>query len=95
MANVQPTTAPRPGDQGRPQADVFRDVARVINAVRPAVQADGGDVELVDLSAEGEVSIRLHGACVGCPSSEMTLREGIEQNVRRNVPEVTGVVAVE
>ena len=63
--------------------------------VRPSIQADGGDVELVDVSADGLVRIRLHGACVGCPSSSMTLREGIERNIRDHVPEVTGVEALE
>ncbi len=76
-------------------ADVFRRVARVLNKVRPSIQADGGDVELVDVSADGLVRIRLHGACVGCPSSSMTLREGIERNVRDHVPEVRAVEAVD
>lgn len=76
-------------------AEVFRRVARVLNAVRPSIQADGGDVELVDISADGLVRIRLHGACVGCPSSSMTLREGIEKNIREHVPEVTSVQAIE
>ncbi|MCA9293832.1 MAG: NifU family protein [Phycisphaerales bacterium] len=77
------------------QADAFRDVARVLNAVRPMIQADGGDVELVDLTPEGVVRIRWRGACVGCPSSEMTLREGIERNLRVHVPAVAGVEAVD
>jgi Fe-S cluster biogenesis protein NfuA len=76
-------------------AEVFRRVARVLNKVRPSIQADGGDVELVDIAADGLVRIRLHGACVGCPSSSMTLREGIERNIREHVPEVTGVEAIE
>ena len=72
----------------------FRDVARVINALRPMIQADGGDVELVDLTPEGVVRIRWQGACIGCPSSEMTLREGLERNLRQHVPIVAGVEAV-
>jgi Fe-S cluster biogenesis protein NfuA len=76
-------------------ADIFRRVARVLNKVRPSIQADGGDVELVDVSVDGLVRIRLHGACVGCPSSSMTLREGIERNVRDHVPEVSAVEAIE
>ncbi|MFG0294078.1 MAG: NifU family protein [Phycisphaerales bacterium JB065] len=76
-------------------AEVFRRVARVLNAVRPSIQADGGDVELVDVSADGLVRIRLHGACVGCPSSPMTLREGIERNIREHVPEVSSVIAID
>ncbi|TVQ60605.1 MAG: NifU family protein [Phycisphaerales bacterium] len=76
--------------------DQTRDrVARVLNAIRPAIQADGGDVELVEITPDGVVSIRLHGACVGCPSSNMTLQVGIERNLREHVPEITGVRAVE
>ncbi|MEX2218506.1 MAG: NifU family protein [Phycisphaerales bacterium] len=70
-------------------------VARAITLIRPAVQSDGGDVELVEVTAEGVVRIRLHGACVGCPSSEATLRVGIERNLRAHIPEVRGVEAVE
>lgn len=67
---------------------------RILNLIRPAVQDDGGDIELVDITDEGLVRIRLHGACVGCPSSSMTLRIGIEQNLREHVPEISGVVQV-
>ncbi|MEO1535889.1 MAG: NifU family protein, partial [Planctomycetota bacterium] len=49
-------------------------VVRILNLIRPAVQDDGGDIELVDVTEDGLVRIRLHGACVGCPSSSMTLR---------------------
>jgi len=91
-ANASPP-APAPGPIDVPTT--FRRVAKVINAIRPAIQADGGDVELVDVTARGVVRIRLHGACVGCPSSAITLTEGIEQNVRANVPEVTEIEAVD
>ena len=70
-------------------------VAKVINLIRPAVQSDGGDLELVGVTIEGIVQIRLHGACVGCPSSTMTLQVGIERNLKAHVPEVKGVEAVE
>jgi len=69
-------------------------VARVINLIRPAVQSDGGDVELVEVTPEGIVRIRLHGACVGCPSSTMTLQVGIERNLKTHIPEVRAVEAV-
>jgi Fe-S cluster biogenesis protein NfuA len=69
-------------------------VQGVINLIRPAVQADGGDIELVDVSGDGVVQIRFHGACHGCPSSTMTLQMGIERNLREKVPEVTQVVPV-
>ena len=70
-------------------------VQGVINLIRPAVQADGGDIELVDVSSAGVVQIRFHGACHGCPSSTMTLQMGIERNLRETVPEVTSVVPVQ
>jgi Fe-S cluster biogenesis protein NfuA len=69
-------------------------VQNVLNLIRPAVQADGGDVELVDVNPEGVVQIRFHGACHGCPSSTMTLQMGIERNLREKVPEVTQVIPV-
>lgn len=70
-------------------------VAMVLEAIRPAIQSDGGDIELVEVTDGGVVRIRLHGACVGCPSSTMTLRIGIEQNLKDNVDGVTRVEAVE
>ena len=69
-------------------------VEQVLERVRPYLVADGGDIELVDVTDEGVVHIRFHGECVGCPSSSMTLQHGIEKNVRSRVPEITGVVAV-
>lgn len=70
-------------------------VAEVIELIRPAVQDDGGDVELLAVTAEGEVQIRFLGACVGCPSSEITLRELILRHLRDRVPEISTVVAVD
>ncbi len=69
-------------------------VQEVLNQVRPALQADGGDVELVDVSAEGIVSVRLTGACGSCPMSTMTLKMGIEKTLMENIPEVKEVVQV-
>jgi Fe-S cluster biogenesis protein NfuA len=78
-----------------PSGGTVRDrVQNVINLIRPAVQADGGDIELVDVSPAGVVQIRFHGACHGCPSSTMTLQMGIERNLREKVPEVTQVIPV-
>ena len=65
-----------------------------LDLVRPAVQDDGGDVELVDVKGT-TVHIRFKGACIGCPSSEMTLRHGIERHLVRRVPGVEKVVAIE
>jgi Fe-S cluster biogenesis protein NfuA len=75
-------------------ASVLERVRGVIELIRPAVQADGGDIELVDVAPDGVVQIRFHGACHGCPSSKMTLQYGIERNLRDKVPEVTRVIPV-
>lgn len=74
--------------------EFHNEVARVINLIRPAMQADGGDVELVGVTDEGVVQIRFHGACVGCPSSELTLRTGIERNLKERLPGVKGIQTV-
>jgi Fe-S cluster biogenesis protein NfuA len=70
-------------------------IEEVLASIRPAIQADGGDVELiqVDVSA-GTVKVRLMGACESCPISMMTLKEGIETRVKRAVPEIVEVTAV-
>ncbi len=70
-------------------------VQRVLQLIRPAVQADGGDLELVNVTPEGVAEIRFHGACVGCPSSGITLQVGIERNLKANIPEIKGVRAVQ
>jgi Fe-S cluster biogenesis protein NfuA len=69
-------------------------VQEVINLIRPAVQADGGDIELVDVLTDGTVNVRFHGACHGCPSSTMTLHHGIERNLRERLPQITRVLPV-
>ena len=69
-------------------------VAESLATVRPGLQADGGDVELVDVDDEGVVSVRLTGACRGCPMSQMTLQMGIERVLKEQVPEVERVEAV-
>ncbi len=68
-------------------------VEDVLTTVRPMRQADGGDVELVEVS-DGIVKVRLQGACGTCPMAQMTLKMGIEQELKRKVPEVKSVVAV-
>lgn len=69
-------------------------VVDVINQIRPAIQSDGGDLEFVDVDENGVVQVRLHGACVGCPSAAMTLKFGVERNLKAQVPEVTEVICV-
>ena len=78
-----------------PDTSLFERVDHVIRLIRPAIQSDGGDVELVEVTEEGVVRVRFHGACVGCPSSSLTLQAGIERNLRDRVPEVTQVVAID
>lgn len=68
------------------------DVAAVLELIRPSLQADGGDVELVDVTDDGQVQVQLTGACKGCPMSQMTLANGIERILKERVPGVTQVV---
>ncbi|MFC1623968.1 NifU family protein [Candidatus Omnitrophota bacterium] len=69
-------------------------VEAALNKVRPSLKADGGNVELVDVTPEGVVKVRLTGACGCCPMSQMTLKSGIEKIIKQEVPEVKEVVAV-
>lgn len=66
-------------------------VKDALEDVRPALQRDGGDVELVDVSDDGIVTVKLQGACAGCPMSQMTLKMGIEQHIKKLIPEVKEV----
>lgn len=69
-------------------------VEAALGNVRPALQRDGGDVELVEVTDEGVVKVRLTGACKGCPMAQMTLQMGIERMLKEAVPEVKAVEAV-
>ena len=69
-------------------------VEDALDLIRPALQADGGDVELVDVGEDGIVRVRLQGACGGCPMATITLQMGIERTLKEHVPEVTGVESV-
>jgi Fe-S cluster biogenesis protein NfuA len=71
-------------------ADVTPRVQAIIDSIRPYVQSDGGDVELLKVE-DGVVWVRLVGACVGCPSSLMTLKGGIENRIREEIPEIRAV----
>ena len=66
------------------------EVENALNKIRPMLQADGGDVELVDVE-DGVVKVRLQGACKGCPMSQMTIKNGIEKMLKEQVPEVKSV----
>ena len=68
-------------------------VQEVLNIIRPSLQADGGDVELVDVK-DGVVSVKLTGHCAGCPHSTMTLKKGIERFLKEKLPDVKEVVGV-
>ena len=69
-------------------------VESALNKVRPSLQADGGDVELVEVTSDGTVKVKLTGACGGCPMSQVTLKMGIEKAIKQEVPEVKEVVAL-
>ena len=69
-------------------------VKEVLKEVKPSLQADGGDVELVEVTEEGIVKVELQGACAGCPMSQMTLKNGIERKLKAEIPEVKEVQAV-
>jgi Fe-S cluster biogenesis protein NfuA len=70
------------------------EVQKAIDLIRPSLQADGGDVELVDVSDDGIVKVKLTGACRGCPMSQMTLKMGIEKMIKKQIPEIKEVVAI-
>lgn len=69
-------------------------VQEALNLIRPALQADGGDVELVDVTEDGVVKVALQGACRGCPMSQLTLANGVERVIKEQVPEVQRVEPV-
>ena len=70
------------------------EVKIALNSIRPSLQADGGDVELVDVTDEGVVKVKLTGACHGCPMAQMTLSQGIEKRLKQLVPGVKKILAV-
>ena len=77
-----------------PHASLLNRVQDAINGIRPALQMDGGDCELLDVAQDGTATIVLKGSCNGCPSSSMTVTMGIERRIRASVPEIKRVVAV-
>ncbi len=72
---------------------IKQQVEAALGEVRPMLQADGGDVELIEVSEDGVVKVRLKGACGGCPMSQMTLKMGIERTLKQKVPGVREVVS--
>lgn len=82
-------------NSGEKMNENFQDrVKQALETIRPYLKADGGDVELVRITDEGIVEVRLTGACVGCPMSHMTLRAGVERALIREVPGIRRVEAV-
>ncbi|PXF61935.1 MAG: hypothetical protein C4B59_01530 [Candidatus Methanogaster sp.] len=75
-------------------ADIKEKVEPIIEKIRPMLQADGGDIELVDVEDDGTVKVRLVGACAGCAMSQYTLKVGVERILIKEVPEVKCVEAV-
>ncbi|HNZ09759.1 MAG TPA: NifU family protein [Bacillota bacterium] len=69
-------------------------VQAVLDQIRPSLQADGGDVELVEVTPDNIVKVRLQGACKGCPMSQMTLKMGIEKLLKKQIPEIVAVESV-
>ncbi len=69
-------------------------IVKELENIRPSLQADGGDIEFVDVSEDGVVKVRLTGACAGCPMSQMTLKAGVERMLKKNLPGVKTVEAV-
>jgi len=68
-------------------------VQKVIDKIRPNLQADGGDVQLIDVTDDGVVKVKLLGACHGCPMAQMTLKNGIERFLKKEIPEVREVIS--
>jgi len=83
-------------EQAQSGGSITDRVQDVIDTIRPLLQADGGDIELAKMDEEtGVVSVRLQGACKGCPGAAMTLKMGVERHLKEKVPEVSEVVAVD
>lgn len=99
VTRLHPSTPPYsptpPASADRVVGDLSERIRKVIELIRPTVQADGGDIEFVGLTPDNLVQIRMHGACVGCPSSTVTLQSGIERNLKAHIPEVRGIQAIE
>jgi len=74
--------------------DTKKQVEDVLNQLRATLQADGGDIELVEVNDKGTVRVRLKGACAGCPMSQMTLAHFVEEHLKRAVPSVKRVEAL-
>jgi len=95
MARLPTTSSGDPATPALAGGALDERVREVLALIRPMIKADGGDIDYIDTTPEGIVRIRFMGACVGCPSSSMTLKMGIEHNLLEHVPGVRGVEAVD
>lgn len=75
-------------------SDLKDRISQAIQEVRPSLQADGGDIRFVELTEENVVMVELQGACNGCPMAQMTLKQGVEAYLKKNIPEVTSVESI-
>lgn len=89
---TQPADQPAEGGATPTTLGMRLAVLEILEEIRPAIQMDGGDVELVDVDGEGRVTVRLLGACTGCSMSQLTLKQGIENLLLNRVP---GVISVD
>lgn len=94
MTQEQTTPETPEQENASPSAIDLVRVQEVLDKLRPYLQADGGDCELIDVTPEGIVKLKLHGACGHCPSSVYTLKMGIEEQLKQHVPGVTEVQQV-
>jgi Fe-S cluster biogenesis protein NfuA len=90
VADVHPVASGR----HRKEIQVKERVQAALDKIRPALQADGGDVELVEITEDGVVRVALQGACRGCPMSQLTLANGVERVLKEEIPEVVRVEPV-
>jgi Fe-S cluster biogenesis protein NfuA len=79
---------------GQSKEEIYQKVQNVIDQVRPYLQMDGGDISLVELTDDFVVNVELHGACGACPFSTMTLKNGVETTLKKALPQIKEVVAV-
>jgi Fe-S cluster biogenesis protein NfuA len=93
MALLSYTSAMAAADSASGQDPLLTQVCEIVDLLRPDIQADGGDVEVVRVR-DGVVEVRLHGACVGCPSSGMTLQDGILTALKARIPSITDIRSV-
>ena len=82
-------------DSPNSRTPLFNEVFEIIELIRPSIQADGGDIQLVHVDTTGIVSVKFLGACIGCPSLDMTLQATIEATLKERIPAISSVIAVE